>query len=51
VTSGGLVLVCSGSLCVPVVADRSDDGAGVAVAGNMLADGRVVARRAARTRR
>lgn len=43
VTSGGLVLACSGELCVPVVADRSDDGAGVAVAGNMLADGRVVA--------
>jgi hypothetical protein len=40
--SGGPVLAWSGALCVPVVADRLGDGTGVAVAGNMLADGRVV---------
>ena len=36
------MLACSGVRCVPVVADRCDDGGGVAVAGNMLAGGSAV---------
>ena len=42
VTSSGMVLASSGALYVPVAADCFDDGAGFAVAGNMLADCRVV---------
>ena len=38
VTSSGMVLACSGALCVPVAADWFDDGAGFAVAGDMLTD-------------